>query len=1424
MESTARRMESELLVRCLEEPKGKESSREGHGEGQVQRQGQIKATRGGVLRQRCLARWCFIVFFALTVFIGKGSTVRSHHEGHANVDGNVDGCPGGGQADFERFAGSRCTPGPQEGSVQSESTTQSLCEGQQTEGGARQEAQTIQSLQGLDQRPTGSGDQEVRVRCPGAQGSFDVGGGPVGADREGYGCRGGTGASRGQRVGPLRAHHGFRRGDEGAEQVEAYAGTASPLPSREPEPQTHGPELCREDGTDADAAGQSARINGATEFHEYGTAGDCEGICINSELTSESESAEERSIGAIWSGKQIETTRRPLHAAGYRWQRSQRGEEGEDRGRKDRREDCRYGLIANTQMDSMKNSCGCRGCRWRYDIDKPSLCDDISSGSSYCPWCNLHGNGISIGGISSICGTHQGSLWLAECGRLEISNSGKVELSQVGIDGTSFDIDQGHERQEKGCTLSHESVGHDISLQMHSQENSNGCSGSPAWCVARGNFGPVQHGIQFWDNNVAVDTFAPLAQENRSIWVSGSLESTWCSVVAFESTMLGSGHFVNWRVKTGWGCTQCAILFNVVDLDILHEKTERGCTRRVHSTFAVIDPERGHRQGDILSCSGNLHVVHNFSTQRSQEGTSCENEDGLRIIFKLFLWSHWFGSSLVLIGQMMIFVVKRLFFMNYDSRQPTDISDFAWQSLRLFFISVVVFWQALRPITPRAKRSVAVGRVRVQRRCRHYKALVWQALWMCVMVSNAHAIDVHQGICSTMPPGLSTPVSSKIDPDDVLEETFMDDIYVALPNDENEALDLPPRHLWAAGDSARARFEVITQQYPQRATIDTYGLRNVYLGNRFARLQSTSFDEILAVVAGLWSAYSQGHHMRIFTADPQPPDCPPESIVFIVEFPTLDQDNTVARPVLVDTIQNGDITDRRTGYADRRTRAGSVFAVPGLEGICAPSGMDDCLLFHNDRFHPPDEAVEIQYGNYMTVHHTTFQVRYAAYLNRFPRAQQFVRDFLWRCTHFGIQEYWLNVHFTSGRLGERHQPNILAWSRPHCRDIPSLLTEVTAEWANQGADHRSTLIVVSPQSALQNDQSTIHLILTTAQIPNWVPVLFSVYVHFDGMRAQKVETHAWTLPPQGPISDYIHLVGYGEFVRSLALSHHISLGRTRFEGDETMLNLQTGGNYALHIHLQSVVDFVAATARHLVNTRPLNDTSSDDVEDASMMQVLHQQTKKIRGEKIEARILDAANGAETALGEFVNPLPRTIGEAIRQPRIIRLFPDWQELCSVMSVRGENEGDFVTLHTYAIRDQHIGERTTQVAIYSQSAVIQAVQHLWHDEILGRSFQIFVLNPQPTDLPVHSVGLLVEINLLAWDLVLSWNLVSCFGGPLLGSYSIVSCFGGPLLGSYSFIDCRYRHDECSNGSKKKGFSIRWCRCLTHHDMMASSEKDM
>ena len=93
-----------------------------------------------------------------------------------------------------------------------------------------------------------------------------------------------------------------------------------------------------------------------------------------------------------------------------------------------------------------------------------------------------------------------------------------------------------------------------------------------------------------------------------------------------------------------------------------------------------------------------------------------------------------------------------------------------------------------------------------------------------------------------------------------------------------------------------------------------------------------------------------------------------------------------------------------------------IFPLAGLDGLCWPRGIDECTLFFNERFLGHEDYIEIQHGSYMTLHHTTFQLRYSMYLPRFPRAPQFVRDFLWRCRHFGIEDYNIHAHFTEEGL------------------------------------------------------------------------------------------------------------------------------------------------------------------------------------------------------------------------------------------------------------------------------------------------------------------------------------------------------------------------------------------------------------------------
>ena len=135
---------------------------------------------------------------------------------------------------------------------------------------------------------------------------------------------------------------------------------------------------------------------------------------------------------------------------------------------------------------------------------------------------------------------------------------------------------------------------------------------------------------------------------------------------------------------------------------------------------------------------------------------------------------------------------------------------------------------------------------------------------------------------------------------------------------------------------------------------------------------------------------------------------------------------------------------------------------------------------------------------------------------------------------------------------------------------------------------------------------------------------------------------------------------------------------------------------------------------------------------------------------ILSRMYDTRNPSNHSLQEFVVPLPATIGEAMRHPRILRLFPGWQELCDILTTRGDRENQPVVLHTYAIRGRHVGERTTQVEVSNQFIILRAIQHLWQDIIGDDSFQIFVLSPQPAELPPGSIGLLVEIPALEIDI--------------------------------------------------------------------------
>jgi len=429
-------------------------------------------------------------------------------------------------------------------------------------------------------------------------------------------------------------------------------------------------------------------------------------------------------------------------------------------------------------------------------------------------------------------------------------------------------------------------------------------------------------------------------------------------------------------------------------MDFLYRRVKnvRGCTQVVASLELAFSQVL---QGPLGPSSHDDDCGHdlNRSAIRDEGCTSWMDQPGIFFAFKIFLAMHHSWLTCLLYGRLFVFIVRRLLFLNYSGNTGNGFHDFGWQCLRVAAIAVLTILKALQTDKHRSRQLVVVGRRRHQQCPRRCITLNWSAIWMCALITGAHAIDVQQEICKSVPHAGAEPLRTRIDPEDVVEESFVDDIYLPLPTDENEALERPPRHLWIGGERARTIFQTITQEHPERATLDTYGLRNIYIGNRYPRVQGTRYEELLQRVAELWDAYSRHHHMRVFVADPQPPDSPPESLVLVVEFPTFDQDHVRARPLLLDTIQDGTASDRRTGYGDMRSVVQDIFPLAGLDGLCWPRGIDECTLFFNERFHGHEDHIEIQHGNYMTLHHTTFQLRYSMYIPRFPRAPQFAETF-----------------------------------------------------------------------------------------------------------------------------------------------------------------------------------------------------------------------------------------------------------------------------------------------------------------------------------------------------------------------------------------------------------------------------------------------
>ena len=422
----------------------------------------------------------------------------------------------------------------------------------------------------------------------------------------------------------------------------------------------------------------------------------------------------------------------------------------------------------------------------------------------------------------------------------------------------------------------------------------------------------------------------------------------------------------------------------------------------------------------------------------------------------------------------------------------------------------------------------------------------------------------------------------RFDPSDLDETCLLDEeIYpYPYPRDENEILDLPPRHLWLNQFEASVTLQSMLAQFPDRTQLDTYGLHGEYIGDRVTRITSADVTSIVRAVASLWAEYAIGSHMQIFHANPQPDGAGPNTLVVIVTFPERYVDHTTYRAVLIDSKENGHFTDRVAAYIPRDGAISDVAQALSREGICWPQGLDECHLQSKGRQYSHQDRIPAEHGDYVIFAVYAFMARFGLLRNAFPEAHQFGRDFLWRSRHYGLQEFTVVIYAITNHY-ERVPPRQLQRTVADIWYAEELWQDATQLWSSHGAGDQSQLHTVWPQGIPQTGPGMIHLILSIHPVFPWTPILMSVIIHFGNDFPRRIETQAWQVPRRLSVQHLITLAGLGRFARDHASEVRVDYARNSYVGDETMIDIERGGNYELHLTMPGLNDFILSIAQHL---------------------------------------------------------------------------------------------------------------------------------------------------------------------------------------------------------------------------------------------------
>ena len=442
----------------------------------------------------------------------------------------------------------------------------------------------------------------------------------------------------------------------------------------------------------------------------------------------------------------------------------------------------------------------------------------------------------------------------------------------------------------------------------------------------------------------------------------------------------------------------------------------------------------------------------------------------------------------------------------------------------------------------------------------------------------------------------------RLTPEDIQDTCLLDEVVYDIPEDENEFMDHPPRHIWMNPMQSAAAIQRLIEQHQDRSKLDTYGLHDVHVGNRVTHVYNSNPTELLIVVRNLWAEFAIGSHSFIFEVVHQPRDSPPGTLVLLIEFPIPDRDHTYYRSTLLDVVVDGRALERTAVYLPKTCTVSDVAETVGREETCWPRGIDDCYVTHRTGHHDTVDRLDVMSGDYAILHIATLNARMALLQNVFPDAHRYARDFLWRTNHYSRDDYTVRIHATTNLLCE---PRDLIRTRQNFRYADELWQETVDLWRTEGATDDSVLQVIWPQNIWQSDRQFLHMILVITPHISWYPILVSLLIRLGREPPRRIEVHSWQVPRVLTVQQLADLVGFSRFLNNHAEHVYVAYGSTIFDGQTATINIERGGHYEIYIQVATLNSFILAVARGTQQQNPsivaeiAEDNEGDAVRDNS---------------------------------------------------------------------------------------------------------------------------------------------------------------------------------------------------------------------------------